>query len=379
MKHTTKKRSSSSRQQAVAKGRLTIIHHRHTGHLVHKRHSSYPVLAMLLLCIGVLISSSTHSALAVTLTDSASYVVTASLPGPAPATAATISAPTNNAHFKTATITVSGSCPLNTYVEISRNGVASGVALCSAAGDYSLQISLFNGANALQAQVYSQTDVPGPASPVVTVYFDPPLTTNPNPTGNPATTGSGATTPAGNAANTSPAVSNGTVSGAPAEPLVLKSQFRYLGHYTGQTTNYQFVVEGGTAPYALSIDWGDGTQKQITVTANGAFAVSHTYQKAGGYHGSYRIKATVVDGAGNQAILQLLAIINDPPTVPFPGSTGSTGGGTYTDTIGQYIQGLLKYIWPTYGVTVLMLASFWLGEWRELKILRPRTRRIRHV
>lgn len=361
MKQTAKKRSSKKAQaKAVPVSRFTLLHHRHTGKIMHKRHTSYPVLAMLLLCVGVLLSGATSSTMAATITDSDSYQVTASYLGYPPTTAATIGAPLDGTHFKSAPITVSGTCPVDTYIRLTRNGVPSGIALCNADGTYSLQTDLFSGTNTLQAQVYSLTDLPGPSSAVVTVYLDQPA-------------------PVSSPGPTAPRTGTPTSTNNLSMPLILKSQFHYQGHYTGQTTQYQFLIDGGTAPYAVSINWGDGTQKLLTVPVSGPFTVSHTYQKAGGYHGSYKITLSAADAAGTNTMLQILAIVNNRPTVPLTGSASSDGGSSAMDNIGQNLQALLNVIWPTFAITVLLLLAFWFGELRELKLLRAKPGRIHHA
>lgn len=352
-----------------------LSHHRHSGKLLAHRNTSYPTLVMLLLCVGVLLSGVTRATFALTVTDSGSYSVTASYPGPPPASAATISSPTEGNRFTAVPITVNGSCPLNTYVTLLRNSFSSGVALCDATGQYSLKTDLFKGSNALQAQVYSQTDVPGPISSTVNVIYDPSVITGPS-----APQPAGGSTPVSNGPNATPP-SGSTSGSAPVmtDPLTLKTQFKYLAHTPGQSVIYQFAVEGGTSPYAVVVDWGDGTQKIVTVSESGAFSLSHSYERKGGYKGSYRITVTAADAAGNQTILQLMALVNDLPGSALNSTKPTPPTLTSVDSLAQRIQSLLKYIWPTFGFTVLMLASFWLGEMRELKLLRPKHGRIHHV
>ncbi len=359
MKQKNKKRSAKKSLVTVSKSRhLNLINHKHTGRLLHPRSTAYPVLAMIVLCVGVLLSGMGRMAQAATFTESGSYSVTASLPAPPPSRAASIDFPLNGARILESPVVVSGTCPLNTYVKIIRNRVDSGIALCDGKGNYSLKIDLFNGANALQAQVYNKTDAPGPNSNTTTVYYEPAVSTQ----------GSNYS------ANISSG-SNGPLN--PAMPLILSTKFRYLGHYSGQSTAYKFAIEGGKAPYAINVNWGDGSQKTISLPASGAFTLTHTYNKAEAAGGGYIITISAGDAQGSQTILQLVAIINDRPTVPV--ATSTTTGSNMGGDLSQRIHGLLKYIWPTYGITVLMLASFWLGELREIKLLHPKHRRIHHV
>lgn len=313
-----------------------MSHHRHTGRVLPRQHTAYPALAMIVLCVGVLIGGLSHIANAESGADS--FAVNASLPGPPPATPATITSPVQGKHFRAAPITVSGTCPLETYIELIRNGLTGGVALCDGSGRYSIRTDLFSGTNVLQAQAYSQTNLPGPVSAPITVFYDDPVIVR-------------------------------------LGPLIIKSSFRYTSHYIGDAASYQLSIEGGRGPYAINVDWGDGSQQIISIPSSGAFSLSHSYQKASVYHGSFPIIITAVDALGNKTSLELLAIVSSRPAQP----SGISGFGSTSGDSGLSLHNLLNYIWPTYGVTVLMLASFWLGERQEVKILRHKPGRTRHV
>ena len=126
MSQKNKKQPSSHVSKLAPKSRgLNLSHHRHSGRRLPHSHTSYPALAMLLLVVGVLLGNTSHAANALTLTGSGDYVVTAAYLGPPPATAATIDSPIDGAHVKATPVTVSGSCPSDTYVTLTRNGVTS--------------------------------------------------------------------------------------------------------------------------------------------------------------------------------------------------------------------------------------------------------------
>ena len=373
MKHT-QRRGAPKKLRAIQTSRhLRVVKHAHTGHLTHRRTTSYPTLVMIVLCVGVFLASWTRFVVADTFVfpgpSSDSYVVHASVPGPAPTIAATIDSPANDAIVTSQPITVSGSCPLNTYETLYRNGAFSGVALCDASGQYELQSSLFPGVNQLQVRVFSPTDVPGPMSNTVSVTYSPPVPPKPPTTepGNPSTDHS--------TTNTSGPIVKG-------EPLIFKTTFQYEGHYVGAASTWQLDIEGGSAPYAVSVDWGDGQHSLISRARAGSFTVQHVYHKAGGYRGSYVTKFMASDADNNQTLLQLLAIVNNPPSGTsgpthrlIAGSGGTSGGSGLTDT---YRLALLKYIWPGYLIVILMLISFWLGERREYQYLKPRLKKTRH-
>jgi hypothetical protein len=152
-----------------------VAHSRHTGRMLPRASTSYPMLAMILLIVGVLIGGWTRVVVADTPVGSPqlqdSYTVHASVPGPAPTRAASILSPADGKHFADKPIVVSGSCPADAgggYVSLYRNNFYSGTALCDASGNYQLSIDLFTGANQLIARVFNFTDVAGPNSSPIT-------------------------------------------------------------------------------------------------------------------------------------------------------------------------------------------------------------------
>ncbi len=370
-------RSASKKLRAVQTSRhWQVAPHKHTGHLTHRRTTSYPTLFMIVLCVGVFLVGWTHFVTADSFVYPGpvtnGYTVHASVPGPAPTIAATIDSPLEGAKFTSPLITVSGRCPLNTYETLYRNGAFSGVALCDVNGHYELQTGLFPGVNQLQVRVFSPTDVPGPLSNTVSVTYQTPVPPKP------PTTGGGS----------NPSTTNTNGPNVQGQPLIFKTTFVYEGHYVGAPSTWELDIEGGTAPYAVSVDWGDGQHSLVSRPRAGYFTVRHVYQKPGGYRGSYVTKFSASDADGSETLLQLMAIVNNPPDNPASsnhnllsglGNLGKAGTGSGTGTIDGYVLTLLKYVWPSYLIVVLMLLSFWLGERREYQHLKPRLKRTRYA
>jgi hypothetical protein len=280
-------------------------------------------------------------------------------------------------------ITITGTCPTDTYVSIMRNNTFSGVGFCQANNTYSVKTSLYKGINKLIAQVYSRTDVPGPPSNMVSVTYNPPqpppVVTPDEPT--PVATGdSSSKRPATSSpkTNASKQPSRQATITPVTDPLIFKTEFKYQGVYTGQPTDWQLAIEGGSAPYAISVDWGDGTTSVESRREAGAFALRHKYKKAGKYRGTYTATFTASDADGNKTYLQLVTVVNDPPAGVAVGSTGNESSGFGLGGSPAYLQKILRYVWPGYGIVLLMLFSFWLGERRELRYLRPQLKKNRH-
>ena len=350
-------RSASKKARAVQSSpHLHVAGHRHTGHILPRRNTSYPVLLMIVLCVGVLLFSWTR----VVTADSASYTVNASVPGPAPTVPASVNSPSNGSQFTATPITVTGSCPQNTYVVLLRNGVNSGVALCDANGTYLITTDLFKGTNQLVARDYNFTDVPGPDSATVTVYYNPP-----------------------NAGGSTSGDSTTSITYTPGssnipEPLLLKTNFTLLGYYAGQTASWQVRLEGGTTPYAVAVDWGDGKHSLYSRSSAGTLSLQHVYKQAGGYKGSYVVRITASDADGNETVLQLIAIVNDRAKTVVNGINSANPGAGSGLFGGGSIGRIIGYSWTGYGIVILMLFSFWLGERREFGLLQPIKRR-RHA
>jgi hypothetical protein len=341
----------------------------HTGRVLPRHTTSYPTLAMIVLCVGVFLISWTRTVTA----NQGSYTVNASVPGPPPSIPATIDSPADGSQFTSAPITVNGTCPLNTYVGLTRNSFSSGVALCDATGHYQIVTDLFKGLNQLVAYDYSFTDAQGPASNLITVDYTPPTP--------PVNLGSGGSSGNGGG-STSKTLYNPSspASASLPEPLLLKSNFTFLGYYIGQPASWQINIEGGTAPYAIDAEWGDGQQHLYSQPAAGTISLQHIYAHGGGYHGSYVVKITATDAAGNQTYLQLLAIISPQPKSVTTSGGGSTGGGGINLFGGTNFSHLIGYAWSGYGIVLLMLLSFWLGERRELRyVLLAKPKRPHHA
>jgi hypothetical protein len=313
----------------------------------------WPFVSFILLSIGVLLIGWTFQA------QADDIHVTAKVSAPLPTGPAVITSPGDGDRFKDVPITVIGTCPTDTYLKLYRNDFFSGTTLCTTDGNFTLDTDLFPGANKLDAKIFNLTDDEGPAGIPVTVYYDVPQ----QPTGSV----SQPQTPASPQNPVTPA----TTTSAPVTPLTIKSDYTYRGYKVGQTIEWSFDISGGVPPYAVNIDWGDGTNSLLSQKEPGRATVSHRYKQVGnGKNGSFKVKTTVSDSEGRKTFMQLFLII-----VP----SGVPGFVSNTLPSGPHINASwLKLIWPAYLVVLLMALSFWLGEREELSELknnRPLRRR----
>lgn len=250
--------------------------------------------------------------------QSGSVGLEGTIPSPPPSVGATISVPTNGQSFTSLPITVRGLCPGDLLVEIFKNNIFGGSVQCEN-GNYSVTIDLFGGRNDLVARVFDALDQAGPDSNTVTVNF------------------------------------NDAEFGVFGPHVSLTSDYARLGANPGDTLEWPIILTGGTGPYAISIDWGDGTQPElISQEFPGTIKLKHKYDSSG----IYRILIKATDKNGGTAYLQLVGVTNGKPTQKASTSDSKT----------VFVVRVLW--WPAAVAIPLIVITFWLGRRHELYVLR---------
>ncbi len=249
---------------------------------------------------------------------------------PPPTQAATIISPANGQSFNTIPVTITGSCPANTLIKIFSNNIFIGSATC-ANGSYSLQVSLFSGRNDLVARVFDNLDQAGPDSATITInYTDPQFATFGN-------------------------------------QVLLTSQFARRAAEPNSSIQWPIILSSGVGPYALSIDWGDGTPIDLkSQPFAGIVDLSHAYKNPG----TYKVIFKVVDSNGSSAFLQVIAVVNGSG-----GADYSNGGAAKNETVITETELMWQ---PAVGLLLLVPVCFWLGRRYELAALRKRIEREYH-
>lgn len=310
-----------------------FLPHHHSGKLASHRHTSYiPLCIMLLFTVGIYLWHS-NVAYADTIEHEGEYGVYATVPSRSVPTAPTlVVTPTSTSSNP---VVASGSCSAGSLVKVFRNGVLAGANLCSQSRSYRVTMDLFAGRNEVVAAGHNSLDEKGPDSNTVIATYNPP--------GVPASTGF---------------INLSDSTALAAQPVLTANQL-YKGVFTGGTIRYPISIVGGSAPYAVSVSWGDGEDTLISRPANGEFTIDHTYKKAAD-DGAYDVVVKIMDRNNKAAYLQLVAIVNDRPGVS--AASSGTGGG-----ILQSLQG--------YGLTALTalalaVVGFFVGEyWQRRKEL----------
>jgi len=229
-----------------------------------------------------------------------------------PSRAATIALPANGAVFTATPITDSGLCASGLLIKVFDNGVFVGSIICSN-GSYSLQISLFNGQNNLVTQDYDALNQEGPVSNTVTVTL-----------------------------NDTQFLQFGT-------PLSMSSDYAENGAPPGTEIDWPLQLNGGTAPFAISVDWGDGSpQELLSAASDGTITIKHTYRTAG----VYTVVVKAVDKNGETAFLQLVG----QATGAIQNNNKPAAGGNIVVEKGN------STIWSSIATVPLIGVSFWIGR-----------------
>jgi hypothetical protein len=241
---------------------------------------------------------------------------------PAPKSAPSITVPANGQVFTSIPITVSGLCTGNLLVKLFSNGVFLGSTTC-ASGSYSMQVDLFGGRNDLVASQYDALNQESPVSSTTSVVFDD-----------------------------AQFAKLGT-------HVFLTSDYARRGANPGETLTWPISISGGSGPYAISADWGDGKPAElVSQLYSGTVNLQHVYDSAGTY--AVIVKAT--DANGESAYLQVVGVANG--NAAQQNSTSSGNGKTTVVT---------KILWwPGAVLLVLAIVNFWLGRRYELSALRKR-------
>ena len=290
-------------------------------HPIQKVHiilTSLLVAALACMSIGI-----AHAA-----TDSSSVGLTGTISAPPPTTPASITFPNNNQTFTEVPIKVSGICPNGLLVKVFKNNVFAGSVNCTN-GSYSIQIDLFTGDNEIVTRVYDSLDQPGPDSNLVKVVFSD------------KKVGAGSR-------------------------VTLTSNYAKKGAFPGENLTWPIVISGGSGPYALSVDWGDGTEPVLSSQPfPGSVDIKHVFKEAG----VYNIVVKVVDKDGVSAFLQIVGIGNGPLS-----QTNVTNGSTPASQPAGTVK--TKIIWqPATVIFPFVLSTFWLGKRYELHMLRKKISR----
>lgn len=320
---------------------LKLHHHKHTGKLIHHRHTSYWALVLLVLISGATLFMMERTATADDL------VVTATVPAPIPSEPAIITAPDNNSVISdTGAIELSGACPVVTpsvIVAVYRGNELLGSTSCTSSGRFSLLIMLRRGTQTLVAHIVTITGQTGPVSEEITITYAPPEEPE-TPDAAPVNPGK----------TTKPPAASGVT---PSRPSPLAGQsldlfihlnspiLTYRPHFP---TQFQASFSGGTLPYTVHVNWGDGKSSTIDILDNDVHVFSHIYQS----DTITQFSITVTDSSGS-SMTREYAVVNVSRKV----AAAPFGPTTMIDTISEHAMDVPIVLYALLLVTLL-------GLWR---------------
>lgn len=261
--------------------------------------------------------------------------VTATVPAPVPTTPAVIQQPVDGTTVNNPSVTVSGTCPETTpvvTVAIYDNGNLAGSVPCSS-GTFSLVITLSVGSNSLVAKTYTVTGDSGPDSTSVHVTY----------------------TPSANSPPTSPGNSQSqSGSGSVAAGLTISSVKPFINFGPGQAAEWIGAISGGTAPYTVTINWGDGSSTTYRVATNATQHFTHTYTS----FVPHIIRIHASDRVGNRASTMFAAV------TPYAAPTfANILSGRPRD--GSFAISTLLGLYIAYLAILAIFGGFWLHAHRR--------------
>lgn len=333
----TKSRKSHKKPAKVivhSKFGVRVAHVKHTGRKLGVHYTSYAVVFFLLVLLGATLLFLGQIVRAAQQQAQGDISLSGTSNGPPPSTAAVITSPVTGTHFSQNIIEVKGTCTADLLVEIYRYAIFAGSVYCTSSGTFDLNITLIPGANDLKARIRDGAGQYGPDSNIVTVFYDVPKQTVPPTPGAPLRT---------------------------ARPFLIYTDPVQRGVANGQILKIKYEINGGKAPYAISVSWGDSSRNDVSSYDNeGDFFATHQYTQGG----QYTISISGGDAANNKAFIQSTAVMQGP--------TRATGSLSACDdpivaasnhcAISTLLQQFISSVWPAFIVASLMTVSFWLGE-----------------
>jgi hypothetical protein len=195
-----------------------------------------------------------------------SFIVTATVEAPNLTQPAVITDPQDGDQVTAEALTVSGTCPAGSYVNLTDNSVFAGTDTCTA-NAFQISLDLSSGTNQLQAQDYNVTNVPGPSSSAITVTYTPP---SPPPSGGGTSSTPPSTIPT--TPITAPAVTSPVATPATLQVTQVDLSIPYISQSLTPVVSYQPTFTGIAPPYSY-----------VVIVVHSDFYTCTTYADAQGY------------------------------------------------------------------------------------------------
>lgn len=248
------------------------LHHvKHTGKLLHHRHTHYPALLLIVLAVGALMFLTGRIA------SADDMLVSATVPAPIPAGAPVFTVPADNSVTTNPAVQFRGTCPIITpavIIALYEGSTLLGSVACEADGTFQITTSLTPGAHTVIATVITITgDIGQSSSPLHITYMPP---TNP--------------TPAVPGSLPRPSMPDaGSVA-----PLDIIGERAFITFSRDLRAEWRGRFTGGIPPYDIIIAWGDGDTSTRTAVSSDLQILTHRYRT----NRLYTVSITVKDESG---------------------------------------------------------------------------------
>lgn len=362
--------------------RMKLIEHSHSWKVVHNRHTSHALLFLILLISGFFIFTNNFVAEAIEVVKSGNVTIGMTVRDPAPKVGATILSPVDGATIvDKLVIDVSGVCAKNLFVAVKNNEMPAGSTVCTSTGTFLLQIQLQLGKNTISAKNYDNYNRPGPSTPEVTITAKEsdkpaviePIEVPPMPSEEKRDNPSIVTTMA--SAETCEDFRAGELPEADEPHASIVCMPRLFLPGIQQSLGY--LTWGGTPPYSLDVDLGDGNGvSRIMIPTKGYNTKKFSYVSAG----VFKINLKLRDAVGLSAIAHAAVQVSgglDEYLQPVDGSANSSsnnaseqnyinqGGDAAKSGVDALLSGFVPWFQtpvPFYGVALAITIGFWGGD-----------------
>ena len=282
---------------------LTLHHHKHTGRLIHHRHTSYGALILIIAVVGGLLFFTDR------VVKADDLLVTAAVQAPIPTGIPVFTAPNEGTITSDPTINFEGTCPIITpavVIALYDGTSLIGSTICENDGTFHVTATIQEGLRSIIARVITITDGAGQSSTPLHITYRPSSVNSPvvDPL-----------IPLGSPHVPSPNPSSSEEPLSPSALLDIVSERPFITFGAGQTarTEWRGSFIGGSSPYTVTIDWGDGTRQVFDNVSSGPHAYPHTYSK----HRSYGMSVTITD-QNKRSLTRFYSAISFAPIDPQP-------------------------------------------------------------
>jgi hypothetical protein len=336
------------KKQTPARNLLQLHPHKHTGKLLHHRHTSYRALFVILALTGAVMMTP------VGMTQAADYSVTAVVPAPLPAAPAIITSPSDNDTITQSNTIVKGDCPVIVppiIVTLYEGSTFLGSQQCTSDGKFAIPVSFEPGRHTIEARVINFTGQTGAtSSPVFIIY------------GHAAPTSSSAVNSGSGSSFSSSSDSNGSTTETdmvqtPSLYPQITSDNPVILFGPTKPAVWTGTLKGGTPPYSVTVYWGDGTVKRLKNWNEGQQTIKHSYAEAR----TYEVKIELRDATGYAVTTSITAIspAEWSAYTPIPGVGGLAGGSGGSGLLGALNVSHTWILYTLYITTVVVLTMLW--------------------